>query len=53
MEQKEKGKVDVAYEALVFRRSEDQYSVHQAQGLARSGLFAHRQESVVLRSIGG
>ena len=24
MEQKEKGKVDVAYEALVFRRSEDQ-----------------------------
>ena len=53
IEQKEKDKVDVVYEALYFRRSagsEVHDPVHQAEGVGGAGLPAHRSEPVVLRS---
>ena len=49
MEQKEKDKTDVVYEAVVYRRDEDDKLMilfTQAQGRGRQGLPAHRQEPV-------
>ena len=52
LEQKEKDKVDVVYEAEFYRRvvgPEVHDPVHQAQVVGGAGLPAHRQEPVVLR----